>query len=94
MSNVTALAAAALALGELVVNSLGFGAMRVAGPDIWGDPKDRPAMRRLLVRAFELGHNFLCKPLTYHHQSPTSPDLPYERTPRSSRGAGEGSASL
>jgi aryl-alcohol dehydrogenase-like predicted oxidoreductase len=32
--------------------------MRVAGPDIWGDPKDRPAMRRLLVRAFELGHNF------------------------------------
>jgi aryl-alcohol dehydrogenase-like predicted oxidoreductase len=32
--------------------------MRVAGPDIWGEPKDRAAMRELLVRAFELGHNF------------------------------------
>ena len=53
-----AAAAGTLRLGDLVVNRLGFGAMRVAGPDIWGDPKDRPAMRRLLVRAFELGHNF------------------------------------
>ena len=53
-----AAAAGALRLGDLTVNRLGFGAMRVAGPDIWGDPKDRPAMRRLLVRAFDLGHNF------------------------------------
>lgn len=53
-----AAAAGTLRLGDLVVNRLGFGAMRVAGPDIWGDPKDRPAMRQLLVRAFELGHNF------------------------------------
>jgi pyridoxine 4-dehydrogenase len=45
-------------LGDLTVNRLGFGAMRVAGPDIWGEPRDRAAMRRLLVRAFELGHNF------------------------------------
>jgi aryl-alcohol dehydrogenase-like predicted oxidoreductase len=61
MSNAMQPAAAAgtLRLGDLVVNRLGFGAMRVAGPDIWGDPKDRPAMRRLLVRAFELGHTFL-----------------------------------
>ena len=51
-------AAGTLRLGDLTVNRLGFGAMRVAGSDIWGDPKDRPAMRRLLVRAFELGHNF------------------------------------
>ena len=54
-----ATAAGTLRLGDLVVNRLGFGAMRVAGADIWGDPKDRPAMRRLLARAFELGHNFL-----------------------------------
>jgi pyridoxine 4-dehydrogenase len=54
-----AAAAGTLRLGDLTVNRMGFGAMRVAGPDIWGDPKDRPAMRRLLARAFELGHNFL-----------------------------------
>ena len=54
-----AAAAGTLRLGDLAVNRIGFGAMRVAGPDVWGDPKDRPAMRRLLARAFELGHNFI-----------------------------------
>jgi aryl-alcohol dehydrogenase-like predicted oxidoreductase len=54
-----AAAAGTIRLGELVVNRLGFGAMRVAGlPHIWGEPKDRAAMRRLLRRAFDLGHNF------------------------------------
>jgi len=53
-----AAAAGTLRLGDHTVNRLGFGAMRVAGPDIWGEPKDRAAMRRLLARAFELGHNF------------------------------------
>lgn len=53
-----AAAAGTLRLGDLTVNRLGFGAMRVAGPDIWGDPKDRPTMRKLLVGAFELGHTF------------------------------------
>jgi pyridoxine 4-dehydrogenase len=51
--------AGTLRIGDLVVNRLGLGAMRVAGPDIWGEPKDRAAMRRLLVRAFDLGHTFL-----------------------------------
>jgi pyridoxine 4-dehydrogenase len=54
-----AAAAGSIKLGELTVNRLGFGAMRVAGPDIWGEPKDRAAMRKLLARAFELGHTFL-----------------------------------
>ncbi len=45
-------------LGELTVNRMAFGAMRVTGLGVWGEPKDPPAMRRLLVRAFELGHNF------------------------------------
>jgi aryl-alcohol dehydrogenase-like predicted oxidoreductase len=54
----SATTAGTLRLGDLTVNRLGFGAMRVAGPDIWGDPKDRSAMRRLLVCAFELGHTF------------------------------------
>jgi len=53
-----AAAAGTLRLGDHTVNRMGFGAMRVAGPDIWGEPKDRAAMRRLLTRAFELGHNF------------------------------------
>jgi pyridoxine 4-dehydrogenase len=53
-----AAAAGTINLGELTVNRMGFGAMRVAGPDIWGEPKDRAAMRRLLARAFELGHTF------------------------------------
>ena len=45
-------------LGDLTVNRLAFGAMRVTGSGVWGEPKDPAAMRRLLVRAFQLGHNF------------------------------------
>jgi pyridoxine 4-dehydrogenase len=45
-------------LGDLTVNRLGFGAMRVCGPQIWGEPKDRPAALKLLRRTYELGHNF------------------------------------
>lgn len=47
-----------LKLGDLTVNRLGFGAMRVCGPDVWGPPQDRPGARRLLCRAYELGCNF------------------------------------
>jgi pyridoxine 4-dehydrogenase len=54
-----AAAAGTLKLGDLTVNRYGFGAMRVAGADIWGEPKDPAAMRKLLARAFELGHNFI-----------------------------------
>jgi len=53
-----AAAAGTIRLGELTVNRMAFGAMRVAGPDVWGAPKDRAAMMRLLVRAHDLGHNF------------------------------------
>jgi aryl-alcohol dehydrogenase-like predicted oxidoreductase len=53
-----AAAAGTLKLGDLTVNRVAFGAMRVAGPDIWGEPKNRAAMLKLLARAFELGHNF------------------------------------
>jgi pyridoxine 4-dehydrogenase len=45
-------------LGELVVNRLGFGAMRVCGPNVWGPPRDRARAHRVLRRAFELGANF------------------------------------
>jgi aryl-alcohol dehydrogenase-like predicted oxidoreductase len=51
-------AAGPIRLGELTVNRLGFGAMRVCGPQIWGEPKDRGAALTLLRRAYALGHNF------------------------------------
>jgi aryl-alcohol dehydrogenase-like predicted oxidoreductase len=45
--------------GELKVNRLGFGAMRITGQGIWGEPKDPPAMRRLLRKALDLGVNLI-----------------------------------
>ena len=45
-------------LGDLQVNRLGFGAMRVCGPQVWGPPKDRAHALKVLRRAYELGHNF------------------------------------
>ncbi len=49
---------ATLRLGDLSVNRLGFGAMRVCGPNIWGPPKDRANAHQVLRRAIELGVNF------------------------------------
>ena len=48
----------AMQLGDLQVNRLGFGAMRVCGPQVWGPPRDRAAGAQVLRRAYELGHNF------------------------------------
>ena len=45
--------------GDLEVNRLGFGAMRITGEGIWGDPPDLDQARRVLRRAFELGVNFI-----------------------------------
>lgn len=45
-------------VGDLTVNRLGFGAMRVCGPNIWGPPQDRDNAHRVLRRAVELGVNF------------------------------------
>jgi aryl-alcohol dehydrogenase-like predicted oxidoreductase len=45
-------------IGDLTVNSLGYGAMRVCGPQVWGPPKDRAHALRVLRRAYELGCNF------------------------------------
>jgi aryl-alcohol dehydrogenase-like predicted oxidoreductase len=44
-----------IAIADLQVNRLGFGAMRVLGPSIWGPPRDPAGARRLLRRALELG---------------------------------------
>ncbi len=45
-------------LGDLTVHRLGFGAMRVCGPNVWGPPKDRANAHRVFRRAIELGINF------------------------------------
>jgi pyridoxine 4-dehydrogenase len=45
--------------GELSVNRLGFGAMRLTGEGIWGPPKDRAAAVAVLRRADELDVNFI-----------------------------------
>lgn len=52
-------AAGTVALGDLRVNRLGFGAMRVCGRDVWGPPADRAAAHRVIRRAVELGVNFI-----------------------------------
>lgn len=44
---------------ELSVHRLGYGAMRLTGPGIWGAPKDRKAALAVLRRAVELGVNFI-----------------------------------
>jgi len=45
--------------GDLTVNRLGFGAMRITGKGIWGDPADREESIRTLKRLPELGVNFI-----------------------------------
>ena len=45
--------------GDLAVNRLGFGAMRITGPGIWGWPKDRDQARQVLRRAVDLGVNLI-----------------------------------
>ncbi|WP_327087188.1 aldo/keto reductase [Nonomuraea sp. NBC_01738] len=45
--------------GDLPVNRLGFGAMRLTGPGIWGEPHDRGEARKVLRRAVELGVNLI-----------------------------------
>ena len=46
-------------LGDLEVQRLGYGAMRLPGKDVWGEPADPEGARKLLRRAVELGINFI-----------------------------------
>src|SRR3982074_827782 len=45
--------------GDLTVNRLGFGALRLPGDGIWGEPADRDEAKAVLRRAVELGVNFI-----------------------------------
>ncbi len=55
MTKPSAAASGTFALGDLTVTRLGFGAMRITGPGIWGEPKDREEAKRTLRRVPELG---------------------------------------
>lgn len=45
--------------GDLPIHRLGYGAMQLTGPGIWGPPKDRAEAVRVLRRALELGVDFI-----------------------------------
>jgi pyridoxine 4-dehydrogenase len=45
--------------GDLHINRLGYGAMRITGEGIWGEPKNKEEAIRVLKRAVELGVNFI-----------------------------------
>ncbi len=60
MANVNAGASGTFAIGgDMTVNRLGYGAMRLTGEGIWGEPKDREGAKKVLQRAIELGVNFI-----------------------------------
>ncbi len=46
-------------LGDLEVCRLGFGAMRLPGKDVWGEPEDPARARAVVKRVVELGMNFI-----------------------------------
>src|SRR5215469_13638190 len=63
MTNQQTLSAAAAGTfvigGDLPVNRLGYGAMRITGKGIWGEPKDPETAKKVLRHAIELGVNFI-----------------------------------
>ena len=52
-------AAGTFDIADMTVNRLGFGAMRIVGEGVWGDPPDRERSLRVLQRAVELGVNLI-----------------------------------
>src|SRR5260370_1928384 len=73
---------------DLRVARLGFGAMRITGDGIWGEPADRAEAVGVLRRAVEFGINFIDTPDSYglrvseeiithaRHPHPTRPAIP------------------
>jgi aryl-alcohol dehydrogenase-like predicted oxidoreductase len=55
----SAAAAGTFDIADMTVNRLGFGAMRITGKGVWGDPPDREAARAVLRRAVELDVNLI-----------------------------------
>src|SRR5258708_17758056 len=64
--------------GELSVNRFGFGAMRLTGPGIWGEPEDREECKRVLRRGLALGIKPIDTPGPY---GPAGSEAPISETP-------------
>ena len=59
MSQNTIARSGTFVIGDVTVHRLGYGAMQITGPGIWGEPADPAACRRVLRRAVELGVDFI-----------------------------------
>jgi aryl-alcohol dehydrogenase-like predicted oxidoreductase len=59
MSSISASASGQFRIGDITINRLGYGAMRITGPGVWGPPSDRSAALATLRRLPELGINFV-----------------------------------
>lgn len=59
MALINAEAAGQFKIGDLTINRLGYGAMRITGKGTWGEPEDREESIRTLKRLPELGVNFI-----------------------------------
>jgi aryl-alcohol dehydrogenase-like predicted oxidoreductase len=56
---INAKASGQFTIGDITINRLGYGAMRLTGPGIWGPPSDRDAALETLRRLPEIGVNFI-----------------------------------
>src|ERR1700678_4376979 len=59
MTSTGASASGQFRIGDITINRLGYGAMRIAGPGVWGPPADRRSALATLRRLPELGVNFV-----------------------------------
>jgi pyridoxine 4-dehydrogenase len=59
MTDQIASRAGTVTVGDMTVNRMGFGAMRITGDGIWGPPADPEECKRVLRRAVELGVNVI-----------------------------------
>jgi pyridoxine 4-dehydrogenase len=59
MNSIDARASGQFMVGGITINRLGYGAMRLTGPGIWGPPSDRSAALATLRRLPDIGVNFI-----------------------------------
>ena len=59
MANATAVSPTFHLGGKQGIHRLGFGAMRITGDGVWGEPKDRESAKQVLRKAVELGVDFI-----------------------------------
>ena len=59
LKSINASASGQFRIGDLIINRLGYGAMRITGPGVWGSPYNRSAALATLRRLPEIGVNFV-----------------------------------